>query len=291
MAEITAKERMIFHQILLDGQAIRIAETLGKLINKLFPELRLTASQEDKVTRSIIPKLNKRIDTSFEDMEALLIKELEPLLEYESEFQADILKEGGFPAKEIAAAAILALMLKKEVRGETLENSVKSIKVNLKNEVKRSLRVAIAEGASTEDINLIMKNAVSKASGRTKNLTKTIVNSATNDVAEELYKKNGIKFVRYTAVLDGATTDICRELNNQIFPIGSGPRPPQHYNCRSFIVPVADVDMFENVSYSSFLTTMNDTRLKKSDKGKFVQNEEFVTSLSKMKKEDNKLKS
>ena len=42
----------------------------------------------------------------------------------------------------------------------------------------------------------------------------------------------------YVAVLDNRTTTICRSLNGKVFPVGSGPYPPLHWNCRSTRVPL-----------------------------------------------------
>jgi SPP1 gp7 family putative phage head morphogenesis protein len=43
---------------------------------------------------------------------------------------------------------------------------------------------------------------------------------------------------QFVAVLDDRTTNLCRGLNGQRFPIGDGPRPPLHMNCRSMRVVV-----------------------------------------------------
>lgn len=43
---------------------------------------------------------------------------------------------------------------------------------------------------------------------------------------------------QWVAILDGATTAICRSRDGHIYLYGDGPTPPAHYNCRSFIVPV-----------------------------------------------------
>lgn len=42
----------------------------------------------------------------------------------------------------------------------------------------------------------------------------------------------------YVAVLDSRTTAICRSFNGKVFPVGSGPYPPLHWNCRSTRVPL-----------------------------------------------------
>ena len=47
-----------------------------------------------------------------------------------------------------------------------------------------------------------------------------------------------INRLRYTAVLDSRTTPICRSLDGRIYQVGQGPRPPQHWNCRSIMIPV-----------------------------------------------------
>ena len=43
---------------------------------------------------------------------------------------------------------------------------------------------------------------------------------------------------QYVATLDSRTTPICRSLDGKRFPVGTGPRPPQHWRCRSVRVPV-----------------------------------------------------
>lgn len=42
----------------------------------------------------------------------------------------------------------------------------------------------------------------------------------------------------YVAVLDSRTTTICRSLNGKVYPVGTGPKPPLHFHCRSVRVPL-----------------------------------------------------
>lgn len=52
--------------------------------------------------------------------------------------------------------------------------------------------------------------------------------------------------LRYSAILDDRTTEICQSLHDSIFkadsPLWDEYRPPNHYNCRSVLVPVTAVD-------------------------------------------------
>ena len=66
------------------------------------------------------------------------------------------------------------------------------------------------------------------------------MNHVSSQSREAVYSENEslVKGVQYVATLDTRTTDICADLDGQIFKVDEGPRPPQHINCRSTTVPV-----------------------------------------------------
>jgi SPP1 gp7 family putative phage head morphogenesis protein len=53
--------------------------------------------------------------------------------------------------------------------------------------------------------------------------------------------------LRYSAVLDEHTTDICTALHEHVYrtgnPLWDDYRPPNHFNCRSVLVPITQLDM------------------------------------------------
>jgi len=55
-----------------------------------------------------------------------------------------------------------------------------------------------------------------------------------------------VRSMEYSAILDSRTTDICRELDNKVLPVGASEwdrlRPPNHFNCRSILVAVTERD-------------------------------------------------
>lgn len=65
----------------------------------------------------------------------------------------------------------------------------------------------------------------------------------------DLFPDNAAALPRelYVAVLDGRTTQICRSLNGQVFPVGNGPIPPLHWYCRSRRVPLPPEGAVPNV--------------------------------------------
>lgn len=74
-----------------------------------------------------------------------------------------------------------------------------------------------------------------------------IVRTAVTEVAAEArletfsQNPNVTQSYQYVATLDDRTTEICMSLDGNIYPYGEGnPTPPQHFNCRSTIIPVVD---------------------------------------------------
>ena len=73
---------------------------------------------------------------------------------------------------------------------------------------------------------------------------------------ELVLQKNRGSFARvlYVAILDHRTTATCRALDGKVFPVGKGPRPPMHFNCRSTTVPILKGEQPpDRVTYAGWL--------------------------------------
>ena len=75
-------------------------------------------------------------------------------------------------------------------------------------------------------------------------LVRTSINQVSNTAALNVYKANSdvTKQYRYVATLDSRTSAVCSALDGRIFTYEDGPKPPQHFNCRSTIIPEIDYD-------------------------------------------------
>ena len=75
-------------------------------------------------------------------------------------------------------------------------------------------------------------------------IVRTSVNQVTNQASMAVYAANKKVSPRYeyVATLDSRTSPICQRLDGQTFEYNNGPTPPQHFNCRSTVVPVVDFD-------------------------------------------------
>lgn len=112
--------------------------------------------------------------------------------------------------------------------------------------INQQITIGLTQGESTQQMvrRLRGTNATPGVFRETRrhveSLVRTSVNHVVTEAREETYKENTnvVGQVKYLATLDGRTTITCASLDGQVFPVGEGPRPPQHINCRSTTVPV-----------------------------------------------------
>jgi len=73
------------------------------------------------------------------------------------------------------------------------------------------------------------------------------VHGAFNFAEREMYLENEdiIENVRFTAIIDRKTTDICISLDGEVFPLKEAPLPPLHFRCRSMLMPIFKGIKFE----------------------------------------------
>ena len=118
-------------------------------------------------------------------------------------------------------------------------------------------------------------------------IVRTSINQVSNTAINSVFKANAdmIDRYKYVATLDSRTSAICGRLDGQVFQMGKGPQPPQHFNCRSTIVPIikdAFLDRFglDQDDLTEGLQRPSKTGL--SDRGNLVPaNENYAVWLSK----------
>lgn len=86
--------------------------------------------------------------------------------------------------------------------------------------------------------------ATVKANNQIRTVVRTSINQVANAASMKAYEANQditTKY-RYIATLDNRTSPICRALDGTEHAYGKGPKPPQHFNCRSTTVPIIDYE-------------------------------------------------
>lgn len=82
-------------------------------------------------------------------------------------------------------------------------------------------------------------------------LVRTETNYIANQAELESYKESGIEKYRFVATLDSRTSEICRSLDGQEFPVSDAQSgvslPPMHAHCRSTTISVISEKCLENL--------------------------------------------
>ena len=116
--------------------------------------------------------------------------------------------------------------------GETTDQIVNRLKGTLRYGQPGSVKQIAAKGGQ----------ATTVANNQVVALVRTSINQVANAASQQVYEANQdiTKKYRYVATLDSRTSAICRALDGREFEYGKGPKPPQHFNCRSTTVAVID---------------------------------------------------
>jgi len=116
-------------------------------------------------------------------------------------------------------------------------------------EVKREIYKALeADGMLTEDavVEALGASTVKNASARIDTAIRTTSFEAINEARYNFFSDpelNGfVEALEYSAIMDDRTTEICSQLDGQTYGVDdevwSTFRPPNHFNCRSLLIPV-----------------------------------------------------
>ena len=120
-------------------------------------------------------------------------------------------------------------------------------------ETKQAIYKALeADGMLTEEavVEALGAQTVKNASARIETAIRTTSFEAINEARYQYFSDPAldgfVEALEYSAVLDDRTTEVCSQLNGETYGIDSEVwstfRPPNHFNCRSILVPVTTRD-------------------------------------------------
>lgn len=108
--------------------------------------------------------------------------------------------------------------------------------------LQRQIEKGIIQGYSIDKMAKVIKDQFGVGAYQSKRLLHTEMARVVSDAQDKIYKGSSlVKKVMYDATLDNKTSDICEDLDGKMFDADSNyPKPPQHPNCRSAIIPVVN---------------------------------------------------
>lgn len=155
---------------------------------------------------------------------------------------------GGAPALVQVIAAARA----RPFQGRVMKDWLKDVEENQARRVREVIRQGVVEGQTIDQMVKALRGTkaaqyqdgaleVSRRSAEM--MVRTAVTHVSNVAQMETFQAYSkyIKAWKFTATLDSRTSLVCASLHGKEFPLGSGPLPPRHPNCRSIATPVVDI--------------------------------------------------
>jgi hypothetical protein len=147
------------------------------------------------------------------------------------------------------AGMVAAQALASPFQGRTVRQWIDDAQAAEAKRIRQAIYIGVGAG---EDPATVARRVVGSAAAKgsdgatqtSRNHVDTLTRSGLVHIATfgrmSLYAANTQRLTReqFVAVLDDRTTNLCRGLNGNRYPIGEGPRPPIHMNCRSMRIVV-----------------------------------------------------
>jgi len=147
-----------------------------------------------------------------------------------------------------AAAWAAAKSTPVQAVGKLLEPFIRDWTVSTMNSVEATIRNAHAQGWTVDQTVRAVRGTKAQnykdglVSGVKRNveaLVRTSIQHVSNTARGAVWAANEdiVQGERWISTLDSRTTQVCRSLDQRVFPFGVGPRPPIHIGCRSTTIP------------------------------------------------------
>jgi len=221
-------------------------------------------------TTTRLEKLNANIEQDLRDINKKVYEQFKTqakdLASYEAEFEVKSLEklvEHSFvlPSTTQLNSAVFNTPLAQiegVTKGKILESFFKDFDDSVVSKIQGSIISGYYTGLTNSQIvrSIIgtkkmnfMDGDFAKKRRHMEAVVRTGLQHAANQARQETWNNNKdiIKGVLWLATLDTRTTITCQALDQKVFPVDSGPRPPAHVNCRSTTVAQLD-DRFSVLS-------------------------------------------
>lgn len=287
-----------FYEKFSDETGIDSQSARKNLSNRELDDFKKELARKRKVIKEMLAKApnNDKLrayDSEFERLSK--VRALTRREALEANIEAEIVKLGGTQDQQINARsnnvintalwmnsadlsmlgdvnAKLGVGHPKQVRRAAEENwqhgdfsdKIWSDKEKLIDETRNVLTRAFVHHDGVIDTARRLSSKMNASESNALRLVRTEFNHLSNQAALAEYQAKGIKKYKFVAAIDSRTSDICRELDGQVFNVADAKTglnfPPMHPNCRSVTTPVIDWDDEDEWDYSGI--ELDDDELK-----------------------------
>jgi SPP1 gp7 family putative phage head morphogenesis protein len=253
------------HQVRIQGLTADEVRKFGPFLKRIDADVRkrlsgdaLTTYSRSRLTR-LLTALDGTLADVFDEYKTTLAKDLQGFATHEAGFTAGTMEahiEGvnfDLPTASQIRAAVKSrpLSVRGTDGGKLLDELVTDWTTKERSAVTNAIRRGVVEGQTNSDIVRAIRGtrALKYNDGilaTTDRHARAVVHTAVQHVSsvarQETFSANSdiVKGVRWIATLDRHTCQTCRSLDQTVYGIDAGPRPPIHINDRCTVAPVLD---------------------------------------------------
>lgn len=245
-----------------NGVVNRMVALLNRVDADLFAQLMVaiermppgsfTVQRLDQLLQSV-QALNAQVYATLRgDLEG----EMVAFVEYEANYEYQLLTntipqevQVVVPVARVSASQVYAAAMARPFQGKLLSEFTRDIEAARMTRIRDAVRIGFVEGETISQ--MVRRIRGTRTAGYADGLletdrraaeaiVRTSVNHLSNVTRQAFYAENDdlVSEWQFLATLDGRTTVTCASLSGKTFPVGKGPQPPRHINCRSTSVPV-----------------------------------------------------
>lgn len=150
-----------------------------------------------------------------------------------------------------SAGLLKALVVDKPFEGRVMKEWAQSLAQGDVRRITNAIQLGMVEGEGMDKIarritgtgKLFGRDGVTELTrNQIQSVARTAVMHVSNNARSAFLRGNSdiIDVEQFVATLDSRTSPVCRARDGQRFPLGSGPIPPLHYQCRSIRIAAFD---------------------------------------------------
>ncbi len=209
-------------------------EAVMPLFNELGIPLkdRYTAREIEELTR--LQALKEQVD-----VEVDVVSEKEEGISragYAAIIATAYVMAGSFVVKDIKESTVNRI-LRQRLAGKNWSTRIWGNNRKLKRQIKNKIDEGIKKGWSIDRMESQVRERINVSKYESTRLVRTEANNIQTDATLQRLKDDGFTHYMFDATLDGRTSEICEELDGQIFRLEEAEegqnKPSMHPNCRS----------------------------------------------------------
>jgi len=256
--EDTLIRRQIFLIRFAGGRAAEAEDMLLAILERAQARFlrEPTEIQSARLAR-LITDISILTDQGFSELNEKILADAIALAEDEAAFSAkalgqNVTVEVAVPALQQIEQAVIRTGMDAPIGPNTItmREALNQFGAKKSIEIQRAISDGILEGKTTTQIAKDIGALSNRQRHQVNALTRTALNHSGSQARKAFSKENAeiLEGEEWVATLDNRTTLICGGRDGRIFPVGNGPFPPAHWNCRSLRVPVIKEEFGIDVS-------------------------------------------